>query len=172
ALGIVSLGVVAFASVAMATNYPGNGDTGFGGAVGTGSLDVSDDGSNSTFTLNRGAGTFNDALVIYIDSAAGGFADTSGFSDHADGGRSAVSGFDGTNRSLMTFAGGFAPESAIVIENGFASLFTLANGGNNSLTFVAGTAQSGSASSPTYALTLSLAQLGVTPGNSFELFGT
>jgi len=171
----IALGLfLAATSAAFATNYAGNGDTGFGGAVGTGSLDVTQAGSNITFTLNRGAGNFNDALVIYIDSAAGGFTSTSGFSDTGpnDGGRKAISGFDGTNRSLMTFAGGFAPESAIVIEDGFASLFTLANGGDGSFTFVTGAAQSGVNNSATYGLTMSLAQLGVTAGSSFELFGT
>ena len=161
------------ASVAMATNYPGNNDAGFGGAVGNGSLDITDDGTNVTFTFNRGTtGNFNDALVIYIDKDAGGFTDTSTFSDAADGGRAAISGFDGTNRSLMTFTTGFTPEEALVFQNSFSSLFTLNSGGNGSLGFVAGSPQSGNNTDASYTLTLSLAQLGVSPGASFNLFGT
>jgi hypothetical protein len=170
---IALIAFLAGTSAALADNYPGNLDTGFGGAVGNGSLDITQAGSNLTFTFNRGtSGNFNDALVIYIDHTAGGFTDTSTLADNADGGRSAISGFDGTNRSLMTFANGFTPEEAVIFQNGFASLFSLAAGGANSLGFVTGTAQSGSATDASYSLTLSLADLGLNAGDSFNLFGT
>lgn len=152
------------------STFYGNGDSGFGGSVGNGNLVVGDDGTSVTFTFNAAAGLGGNDLVIYLDTVAGGFASTSGFNDAADGGRSAVSGYSGSGQSVMTFAGGFAPEYAIDIQGGFASLFTLANGGNNSLTWLGGTGQSGSP----YVLTISLSSIGLTPGagQSFNLFGT
>ena len=63
------------------TNYPGNGKMGFLGAVGMGSISVSDNLTTVTFVLNRGMGNFTNSLVIYIDSKAGGFSTTSGFTD-------------------------------------------------------------------------------------------
>src|SRR5438034_8711681 len=80
------IGALAFVSLpAYATTYPGNGATGFGGTVGTGSLTVTDTTTTMTWTLNRRAGSLNDALIVYLDTIAGGFNDTSTFSDNGDG---------------------------------------------------------------------------------------
>src|SRR6185436_1847519 len=93
-----------------AATYSGNGNSGFGGPIGLGSLTLTDNGTTISGTVNKGLNGFNDVLVLYIDSQAGGFADTSGFADGADGLRKAISGFDGgANRSLLTFSGGFQP---------------------------------------------------------------
>src|SRR2546425_7681573 len=99
-----------------AATYSGNGNSGFGGPIGLGSLTLTDNGTTVSGTVNKGPNGFNDVLVIYIDSQAGGFADTSGFADGADGLRKAISGFDGGgNRSLLTFTGGFSPDYAIAL---------------------------------------------------------
>src|SRR5205807_6405782 len=96
--------------------YSGNGNSGFGGPIGLGSLTLTDDGTTVSGTVNKGPNGFNDVLVIYIDSQAGGFSDTSGFADGNDGLRKAISGFDGGgNRSLLTFTGGFSPDYAIAL---------------------------------------------------------
>src|SRR2546421_6307396 len=91
-----------------AATYSGNGNSGFGGPIGLGSLTLTDNGTTVSGTVNKGANGFNDVLVLYIDSQAGGFSDTSGFADSGpgDGLRKAISGFDGGgNRSLLTFSG-------------------------------------------------------------------
>src|SRR6266487_1777283 len=123
-----------------AATYSGNGNSGFGGPIGLGSLTLTDNGTTVSGTVNKGPNGFNDVLVIYIDSQAGGFADTSGFADGADGLRKAISGFDGGgNRSLMTF-NGMLPDYAIAlgpVSDNFGGLWQLANGGVNSLNFVA-----------------------------------
>jgi hypothetical protein len=147
----------------------GNGNTGFGGAVGNGNLVISNSSSTITFSLNSASAIGGNDLVLYIDSVAGGFSSTAGFNDAGDGGRSAVSGYSGSGQSVLTFASGFAPSYAIDFGSSFAGLFGLANGGNNSLNFITGASQS---SSSPYTLTIPLSDLGLTAGQSLEVFGT
>src|SRR3989441_7681130 len=112
----IATGLVLVSFPALAATYSGNGNSGFGGPIGLGSLTLTDNGTTVSGTVNKGPNGFNDVLVIYIDSQAGGFADTSGFADGADGLRKAISGFDGGgNRSLLTFTGGFSPDYAIAL---------------------------------------------------------
>lgn len=163
-----------------ASDFAGNGATGFGGTVGLGSLKVSDDGTTLTGVITRGGAAFNDNLVLYIDSQSGGFADTSGFADGADALRCAISGFDGgTNRSTLTFPSGFTADYAIALgPNGanFGGLWSLANGGSNSLSFVTGVSltPTGNGTAASYSFSLPVSQLGLTPnsGASFRIIGT
>src|SRR3954471_3607663 len=93
ALGAVLLsGTVLSGSAA---TYSGNGNSGFGGPIGLGSLTLTDNGTTVSGTVNKGPNGFNDVLVLYIDSQAGGFADTSTLGDSGDGLRKAISGIDG-----------------------------------------------------------------------------
>src|SRR5882762_518182 len=165
---------------AYAATYSGNGNSGFGGPIGLGSLTLTDNGTTISGQINKGPNGFNDALVIYIDSQAGGFADTSGFADGADGLRKAISGFDGGgNRSLLTFSGGFSPDYAIALgpaDANFGGLWQLANGGANSLNFVTSVNlnPTGNNNSPTYTFSFNVSQIGLTPnsGATFGLLGT
>src|SRR4051794_4246317 len=98
---------VFFAVAAQSATYSGNGNSGFGGPIGLGSLTLTDNGTTVSGTVNKGPNGFNDVLVLYIDSTAGGFNDTSGFGDGADGLRRAMSGFDGGgDRKLVRFTAG------------------------------------------------------------------
>jgi hypothetical protein len=176
---VMVLGWLACASADAAT-FSGNGNSGFGGPVGLGSLTLTDNGTTVFGSVNKGPNGFNDVLVIYIDSAGGGFADTSGFGDGVDGLRKAISGFDGGgNRSLMTFAGGFLPDYAIGLgpaSDNFGGLFQLGNGGANSLNFISGVNLNpiGNNNSPTYTFSFDVAQIGMTPnsGGTFRMLGT
>jgi hypothetical protein len=147
----------------------GNGGTGFGGAVGGGNLVLSDDGTNLNLQFNRGAGSFTDNLVIYIDSVTGGFGSSSNFTDTGDAGRIAISGFNGSNRTLATFASGFGADYAINLDNSFAGLFSVSI--NNPHIFVnpIGLGLSGNTTAPTYSMSLLLSNIGITPGESFQL---
>lgn len=180
-LVVTSLALLSLSYSAQAVNYAGNGNSGFGGPIGQGgssALTLTDDGTTLFGTVNKGPNGFNDVLVIYIDSTAGGFTDTSGFADGNDGLRKSISGFDGgANRSTLTFASGFAADYALALgpsSDSFGGLWSLANGGGNSLGFVssANLTPTGTSSSSTYTFSISLASIGVTPGNSFKLFGT
>jgi len=164
---------------ATAATYSGNGNSGFGGPIGLGSLTLTDDGTTVSGTVNKGPNGFNDVLVIYLDSVGGGFSDTSGFADGADGLRKAISGFDGgANRSLLTFAG-MLPDYAIALgpaSDNFGGLWQLANGGNNSLNFVSSVNlnPTGTSGSSTYTFSFNVSQIGMVPnsGGTFAMLGT
>ena len=150
-------------------------NNGFGNVIGSASqlhIDSSHTGALN-FGLITGALAFggNDAMVIYIDTdnGASGFADTSGFTDMADNCRRAISGFDGTNRSTLTFATGFQADYAICIDNGFAGLWELVNGGSH--TFVTTVNRTTSAAN-NFEMNLTMANLGLTAGDSFRYVAT
>jgi hypothetical protein len=168
--GFAMLGLV---GTGHAATYAGNGATGFGGPLGNGNLAItSTAGGNITFTLNNAGGFSGNDVVVYIDSIAGGFADTSQFSDNGDGGRQAISGANNGNpsRNLITFPAGFGADYALEFENDtFDGLFGLVAGGNNSLNFVAGNGPS-TIGGP-YVVTVPEADLGITPGQSFGFVG-
>ncbi len=175
ATGIAALSLGFSASAA---TYSGNGNSGFGGPIGQGSLALTDDGTTLSGTINKGPNGFNDVLVIYIDSTSGGFADTSGFADGADGLRKAISGFDGGgNRSTMAFASGFSPDYVLALgpsSDNFGGLWQLVNGGANSLGFIssANLTPTGTSGNATYTFSISLASIGISAGQTFGLFGT
>jgi hypothetical protein len=143
--------------------YNGNGNTGFGGTVGNGSLVVNDDGTNISFEFTQG-NAFNDNMVIYFDSQANGFSDTTTFTDDSDGGRSAVSTRNGSNNPTINFPTGFEADYALAIGDSFAALFELVSAGPHN--FVAGANFSGS--SPTYTITLPFTALNLSSGDGFD----
>ncbi|MCU0334269.1 MAG: T9SS type A sorting domain-containing protein [Chitinophagaceae bacterium] len=163
----VLLPLLLLGSSAMAqSTYTGNGRTGFGGVIGPGSLQISDNGTNITLNLTRGTGAFNDILVIYFDSETGGQANTNALADLADGGRSAVSGGNAGSGSEVNFPTGFTADYALAWGNFGSALFRLTTGGNNSLTFV-----NFDASQTTR--TIAKGDIGITaPTVSFSFIGT
>jgi hypothetical protein len=171
-LAVLAAGALALGFSAQATNFAGNGSTDWGGHVGTGTLTLTDDGTNITFTITPTGGDFGGNMVaLYIDTSAGGFSSTSGFNDANDGGRSAVSGYSGSGQSVMTFASGFRPSYAIAFGNttsDFTSLFQLVNGGGGSLNWITGTGTS------THTLVVSASQIGLTNGHTatIRVFGS
>lgn len=174
-----ALAVLGITSAAQAVIYTGNGSTDFGGPAGTGSLELTNDGTTLFGTWTKGSGTVNDVLVLYIDSVPGGFSSTTGFTDAGDGLRRAASGFDGgTNRSVLTMPAGFEADHALSLgpdSDDFGAHFTLVNGGghtygtngsngNTNLT------PTGNNNSATYTFSLPLANIG--NPTSFQILGT
>jgi hypothetical protein len=158
--------------------YNGNGDSGFGGAIGNGVLTLNNDGTTIYGSLTTGSGIGN-ALVIYIATSPGSFTSTAGFNDAGDQLRSAISGYGGgSEQSVMTFASGFTPSYAIALQPGdsvnFGGLWSLADGGNNSLPYITSVnlTPTGTDAQGTYTFSLPMADLGLSVGQSFELFGT
>jgi len=146
--------------------YNGNGNSGFGGAIGGAALELNDDGTNISGTLTKGSGDFNDSLVIFIDSVPGGFSDTSALTDVGDTGRRNAS-WGATN--TLTFESGFEADYAISFDVGdFLGLFQL---GTPTNTFVTGIGAAGSATDATFSLDFSLADIGIAANDSFNFIG-
>ena len=113
--------------------YSGNGNSGFGGTVGGSSLSISDDGTTMTFAFSRGGGNLNDVIVMYVDSKAGGFSDTTSFDDDTAGDWIAISTRNSGNGRdpEVTFPAGFTANYAVAIKNDFAGIFELAATGTH-----------------------------------------
>jgi hypothetical protein len=99
-------------------SYYGNG---VGGVVGNSTLTMSNNDYTVYAKFDKGAGTFADNLVIFIDCAPGGFTSTSPFSDHDSSIETAVSGYSGSQRSTANFASGFEADYAIALGIGRGS---------------------------------------------------
>ncbi len=88
--------LLAFTCAFSQMTYQGNGGTGFGDMIGTGSLFINFDGTNINFTLYAKADSAtlgNNSVVIYIDNGLGGGFDSTGlFADVSSGLLQAISG--------------------------------------------------------------------------------
>jgi len=162
-------------SIAAQTTFQGNGNTGFGDAIGTGSIVVSESGASGasgtvTFTVNTGTGSFNDYMVIYFDTGVTGRNAIDGtVDDQGDDGRRAISSA-GSNASVINFPPGFQASHAIAVNSGFGGLWSIpSNGtvGNNGLPFQTAVGNATSAPNSTFDLTFTWADLGLT-GSSIE----
>jgi hypothetical protein len=160
--------------------YNGNGNSTWNGAIGLGTLTLSDNGTTVSGSLTTGGGLGGNAFVLYLQTAAGGFSTTSGFNDNGDQLRSAISGYGGTGQqSILNFSPGFAPNYAIALQPGsginFGGVWQLANGGANSQNYLTSInlSPTGSDAQGTYTFSFDLSSIGLTPdsGQSFELFG-
>jgi hypothetical protein len=170
-------------SFSYATNYPGNGKSGFGGPVGTGSLDVNDDGTNIQFKLNKGSGGLNDVLVVYIDvdDIVSGFGTTAVFTDESSGFNKAISGFTSTDngggpgRATFIFNGDFFPEYALAFgagSNNGGRLVRLVSGGAHTLIASPTVAGGGSSNSSAFTVNITAAQLGISGTIGFKFMAT
>jgi hypothetical protein len=164
--------LLSFAATAQQT-FNGNTRTGFGGAVGTGSIQISTSGNNIIFTFTRGGGPLNDAVVLYIDSKTGGFTSTAGFQDAQDGLRKAISGYQSpTEKSVLTFPSGFVPDYAVAFSQHFAGVWMLVNGTNHQYVNSGNLTPTGNATAATYTITVDKAWIGITGTPSFGFLGS
>lgn len=154
----------------------GNGNSGFGGVIGTGSLNVTTAADGTvTMSLARGNGGFFDLAVIYIDSLAGGITNTSQINDTQDGGRAGISGNGfGGQTSDLGFASGFGADYGITMESAFSGIFDLNSGNPANLGFVAGVSTDAgrNAQSASFNIAFNLSQIGLAAGDSFRLVVT
>ena len=180
----VAVLMAASAPATIVSGTIGNGNSGFGGVLGTGSISIDNTSSGAlTFTFTKGSGALNDAVVLYIQSGtATTFTTTANFTDRGtlpsvDQLRQAISGFDGTNRSTLNFTG-LSPNYAIAFGASagtqFGGLWQLAD--NGSFPFIASMNLTpiSSTTSATYTLTANVSNIGLTPnsGESFRYVAT
>ena len=167
---------ISIASFAQLVTYNGNGKSGFGGVIGTGTMSITNNGTTVTFTVTKGAGDFNDAMIIYIDSKTGGFGSTSTFNDVADNLRKGVSGYDGTNRSIVNFPTGFTADYAIAIKptapDNFGSIYQLAATGSHTYVNTVNLTPNNSISSATYTFSCAKVDIGITGTVAFRFIAT
>jgi hypothetical protein len=119
----ICLAIITIVSFAQ-QSFTGNGNGGFGDPVGGSNLTIDDDGTTVTFTFTKGAGGFNDVMVIYLD-IPGGFAgrtSTSEINDTADRDRRAISN---AGSGDLTFPNGFGTEKVISVHTSFVGLWDI-----------------------------------------------
>lgn len=176
-VAILLLSTVSYSQVS--TTFPGNGKNSFGGAVGQGSLKITDKGDSVSFALTRGPGLFDSVIVFYLDAEAGGISSTSGFTTKKnDPYYTAVTGLDSAtgNRAVLNFPADFQPDGAIAFDK---------NGGKFFLfiqvpflgTFIQelGTFKvipSGTNSAPTYTQSTAKSDLGTSGPLNFKFVGS
>ena len=171
--GLSALGIV---STQAATTYVGNGNTAWGGGVGSGSASLTIDDTAAgvlTITANN-VDVGGNALVIYFDSKSGGFNTTANFADpdNGDGLRKAISGytavdnFGGPGRSTTLLP--FQADFAIGVSSGWGGLWELAENASHpyKATVLAGGFTAGNI------MSFNVSDLGLTAnsGQSFNFF--
>lgn len=113
--------------------FYGNNKNGFGGAVGEGSVAITVKGDSTFFTLRKGAGDLNDLVVVYaqgnVPGHPTGISSTANFTDFSSAFTRAISGFDGTNRSVLSFAPKFKPDVVFVFDKNSAMMYELTENG-------------------------------------------
>jgi hypothetical protein len=153
-----------FTSIKAQSNYNGNGNGGFGEPVGGSNMTIIDDGTTVTITFNKGLGDFNDDMVMYIDSKAGGFSSTANFADPDAGDRlrRAITGagiFTGGTRSTVNFPAGFEADYAIGVNTGFGGLWELVE--NAAFPFVAGVGNPTSNTDANFVMSFNKTDIGI-----------
>lgn len=82
-----------------------------------GSLELTKDATMVYGTYTRGASTFENGMVVYLDTKPGGFSNNSQLRDYGDSFRkSASAAADDGNRCSVNFAPGFGADYAIVMS--------------------------------------------------------
>lgn len=153
------------------SGYTGNTLSGFGGAVGQGQLTIADDGTTITIHLIKGtSGSLNDHVVIYVNTKPGGFNTTANFTDVGDDLRKAISGFDGTNRSILTLP--FFADYAIAFDQNFGGVWELISNGSHNYIGPANLTPTGTTTAADYQLSFNKSLLGITGNVGFTFLVT
>lgn len=156
--------------------YNGNGNGGFGGPLGQGDIQISDDGTDITFIFTRGSGgDFNDGLVIYVDSKSGGYPSTSSFTDQADYLRQAVSGYNDNTSAVVNFPSNFSADYAIGVHVNtfdYAGTFELVGSGSHVAVGSANLVGSPSPSDASFQFSVPKSDLGISGSIDFNFIAT
>lgn len=132
-------------------------------------MTIADDGDIVTLTFNKGIGDFNNEMVVYIDSRAGGFASTANFADPDAGDklRRAITGagiFVGGTRSIVNFPSGFEPDFAIAVNTSFGGLWELVD--NAAFPFITGVGNPTNTTDANFIMSFNKTDLGIGAGDN------
>lgn len=168
---IVVLLFASLPSVGLSDVYNGNGNLGFGGGLGNGTLEITDNGVDTiTFCLDLASplSASND-VIIYVDSKAGGYSDTGSFTDTGDAIRVGISNYDGNNPRTTIEFDSFLPDYAIGANDGFQDLWELQNNSSHLYLGGAGVDKTGSNyGAGDYKIALDMSLLGISPGDTIN----
>lgn len=112
-------------------SYNGNTNSGFGGAIGGGSLSINNDEVEITLIFNRGASPLDSIGVIYIDSKEGGYTSTLNFTDDTSPFRRAISTRNGSINPTVFFPSGFEADYAVAFDSQQAILYEIVENGSH-----------------------------------------
>lgn len=156
---------------AQTTVFPGNGKADFGGPVGKGTLNVVNTPDSFFLSLNKGTGSFDSVLVLYIDTfSTAGISSTNQlnfFSSH-DKYSKAVSAQGGTQNPVLNFPANFTPDFAVAFDKTAGKLYTFQNF-LGSYILLEANAFAVEVSGNSYGKKFSKQELGLTPGQVIRL---
>lgn len=159
-------------------SYNGNGNTGFGGAIGEGTLSITDTPDSLIFTLQKGTGAFDSVLVIYLQGSDNPFlmnlSSNSSLPGDTDPYKAAIAGLNTTvgQRSVLNFPSTFMPNLAVAVDKNGGKLYAISIAGTliDRGTFT--TVPSGDASAPEFVVGAKKSDLGVSANPAFKFLGT
>jgi len=165
------IALLCFLPQASAAVFTSSGGGEFGGAISGSTMNWTDNVSFVNVTLTKGAGSFNDRLVIHLATGVTGRNEIgTNANDRGDGLRSAMSYMEGSTKLTLTLPTGFDATRAIGIDSTFGGLWAIpATGtmGNNQLSFVGAVDDTlTSATQPTFNFSFALPELGLTPNSN------
>jgi hypothetical protein len=161
---------------AQTTVFQGNGKADFGGAVGTGTLNITNTSDSFSIFLNKGTGAFDSVIVFYIDTfSTAGITSTNDLVNFgaSDKYSKATSAQGGAQNPGLNFPSNFTPDLAIAFDKTGGKVY--------SFQFILGSYLMVEAntfplvpSGNSYGKRFSKAELGLTPGQviRFNFIGT
>ena len=154
--------------------YLANRKEGSGGVIGSGAMFAEDLGESIRFTINKGSGSFNDMLVIYLHTGQPGrtVIDQS-VNDTGDSHRRSIS-MSGTSGSVIHFPAGFEASHALAFNTNFAGIWRIPSTGNltnGGLQYLRELGNPSSATSKSFSFTISRDELGLQASDALHFVG-
>lgn len=146
--------------------YLANMREGSGGVVGFSSIFAQENGNAITFTFNKGSGSLNDMLVIYLHTGqAGRTVIDQTINDVGDSHRRSIS-MSGTSGSTIHFPEGFEASHALAFNTNFGGLWRIPSSGTittGGLQYLRELGNPVSADSRNFSFTITRHELGLQP---------
>ncbi len=174
---ILTLILSSLMTYAQTSRFEGNKKSNFGGAIGQGTLEVTDKGDSVCFTLIKGSATFDSLLVFYVDGVDGGLTTTANLAAGTDIYTVAVTGNHSVGKkSVLNFSNEFMPDFSVVFNKDGGRIFFFEKSTQGVDTLITGADvvinPMGSNNATSYSGTIAKADVSVSGPVSFKLLGT